>query len=135
MFVGIHQPPKSKITATGSCRKAPKIAGSGSSIPTGIFFDFFRWIPVKFLCFPTGTGRKSSEKIRQISGENIASTFQRFSLLSCRNRPVIFDLGGDFIFLSNLKRSDCFGGKCLMAQGPNPATVIAKTAGKCLAMN
>ncbi len=24
--------------------------------------DFFRWIPVNFLCFPTGTGPKSSEK-------------------------------------------------------------------------
>ncbi len=77
----------------GSCRKAPEIARSGSSIPTGNLLDFFRWIPVNFLCFPAGTGRKSSEKIRKISGGNTASTFQRFPVLSCRNRPVIFDLG------------------------------------------
>jgi hypothetical protein len=79
--------------------------------------------------------RNRSEKIRKISGGNTASTFQRFPLLSCWNRPVIFDLGGDFIFLSNLKLSDCFGGKSLTAQGPNLATVIAKTAVKCLTMN
>ncbi len=99
--------PRSKITATGSrmilqersgnvagsCRKALEIAGSGSSIPTGNLLDFFRWIPVNFLCFPAGTGRKSSEKIRKISGGNTASTLQRFPVLSCRNRPVIFDLG------------------------------------------
>jgi hypothetical protein len=99
--------PRSKITATGSrrilqersgnvagsCRKAPEIAGSGSSISTGNLLDFFRWIRVNFLCFPTGTGRKLSEKIRKISGGNTASTFQRFSVLSCRNQPVIFDLG------------------------------------------
>jgi len=78
---------------TGSCRKATEIAGSGSSIPTGNFSDFFQWIPVNFPCFPAGTGRKSSEKIREFSGGNIASMFQRFPMLSCRNRPVIFDLG------------------------------------------
>jgi len=33
--------PKPKITATGSRRKAPKIAGSGSSIPTGNLLNFF----------------------------------------------------------------------------------------------
>jgi hypothetical protein len=59
----------------GSCRKAPEIAGSGSSIPTGNLLDFFRWIPVNFLCFSAGTGRKSLEKIRKISGGNTASTF------------------------------------------------------------
>ncbi len=48
---------------TGSCRKAPEIAGSGSSIPTRNLLDFFRWIPVNFLCFLAGTGGKSSEKI------------------------------------------------------------------------
>jgi hypothetical protein len=42
---------------------------------------------------PPGTGRKSWEKIRKIFGGNTASTFQRFPVLSCRNRPVIFDLG------------------------------------------
>ncbi len=77
---------------TGSCRKAPEIAGSGSSIPTGNFLDFFRWIPVNFMCFPAGTGRKSSEKIRKFFGGNTASMFQRFPVLSCRNQPVIFDL-------------------------------------------
>jgi hypothetical protein len=40
------------------------------------FSDFFQWIPVNFPCFPAGTGRKSSEKIRKISGGNTASTFQ-----------------------------------------------------------
>ncbi len=103
----LKEQPRSKITATGSrrilqersgnvagsCTKAPEIAGSGSSIPTGNLLDFFRWIPVNFLCFPAGTGRKSSEKIRKFSGGNTASTFQRFPVLSCRNRPVIFDLG------------------------------------------
>jgi len=78
---------------TGSCRKATEIAGSGSSIPTGNFLDFSRWIPVNFPCFQAGTGRKSSEKTRKISGGITASTFQRFPMLSCRNRPVIFDLG------------------------------------------
>jgi hypothetical protein len=34
--------PMSKITATGSRRKATEIAGSGSSIPTGKFSDFFQ---------------------------------------------------------------------------------------------
>jgi hypothetical protein len=28
----------------------------------GNLLDFFRWIPVNFLCFPAGTGQKSSEK-------------------------------------------------------------------------
>ncbi len=64
-----------------------------TSIPTGNLLDFFRWIPVNFLWLSTGTGRKSSEKIRRFSGGNTASTFRRFSVLSCRNRPVIFDLG------------------------------------------
>ncbi len=82
---------------TGSCRKAREIAGSGSGIPTGNLLGFFRWIPANFLCFPAGTSRKSSEKIRKFSGGNTASTFQRFPVLSCRNRPVIFDLGGDII--------------------------------------
>jgi hypothetical protein len=46
----------------------------GSSIPAGHCPDFFRWIPVNFLCFPKGTRRKSSEKILNISGQNTAST-------------------------------------------------------------
>jgi hypothetical protein len=55
--------------------------------------EFFRWIPVNFLCFSVGTGRKSSEKSRKFSDGNTASIFQRFPVLSCRNRPVFFDLG------------------------------------------
>jgi hypothetical protein len=39
---------------TGFCRNAPEIAGSGSSIPMGIFRIFFGWIPANFLCFRTG---------------------------------------------------------------------------------
>ncbi len=70
--------PKPKIPVTGSCRKTPEFPGTGSSIPTGICPDFFRWIPVHFLCVPTGTGRKSSEKVRKISGPNW---------------PVLIDLG------------------------------------------
>ena len=99
--------PKSKIPATGSrrilqewsgkitgsCRKAPEIAGSGSSIPTGNFLNFFRRISFKLLCFPAGIVRKSSKKIRKISFGNTASTFRQFPVLSCRNRPVLFDLG------------------------------------------
>jgi hypothetical protein len=81
------------LDPVGSCRKATYIAGSGSSIPTGNFSDFLQWIPVNFPCFPAGTGRKSSEKIRKFSGGNTASMFQRFPMLSCRNGPVIFDLG------------------------------------------
>ncbi len=69
------------LDPAGSCRKAPEIAGSGSSIPTRNLLDFFRWILVNFLCFPAGTGRKSSKKIQKISGGNTASTFQRFSVL------------------------------------------------------
>ncbi len=78
---------------TGSCRKAPEIAGSGSSILTGKVSDFFQWIPINFLCSLTRTDRKSSEKIRKISGGNTGSTFHRFPVLFCRNQPVFFDLG------------------------------------------
>jgi len=84
--------------ATGSCRKALEITGTGSSIPTGTYRIFFRWIPVNSLSFPAGIGRKSSEKIRKFSGGNTASTFQRFPVLSCRNQPVFFDLGYEFEF-------------------------------------
>ena len=66
---------------TGSCRKALEITGSGSSIPTGTYRIFFRWIPVNFLSFPAGIGGYT------------ASTFQRFPVFSCWNRPVFFDLG------------------------------------------
>ncbi len=69
--------PKSKVPAsgsrkilqekcgkvTGSCRKTPEIPGTGSSVPAENCPDFFRWIPIKFLCVSTGTGRKSSEKV------------------------------------------------------------------------
>jgi hypothetical protein len=96
--------PTSKITATGSrrilqqrsekvtasCRKAPEME---AVFRPEICWIFFRWIPVNFLCFPAGNGRKLSEKIWKFSDGGTASTFQRFSVLSCRNRPVIFDLG------------------------------------------
>ncbi len=85
--------PKSKILATGSCRKTPKICGTGSSIPAENCSDFFRSIPVNFLCVLTGTGRKSSKKVQKISGRNTASMFQRFPVFSGRNRPVLIDLG------------------------------------------
>ena len=48
----------------GIHRKSPEY---GSSIPTGKFPDFFRCIPITFLCFPPGTGRKSPEKVRKFS--------------------------------------------------------------------
>ncbi len=63
-----------------SCWKTAEIPGTGSSIPVGKFSDFFRWIPVNFLWVPAGTRRKSSEKVRKISGRNTASMFQRFSV-------------------------------------------------------
>jgi hypothetical protein len=44
----------------GSCRKAPEIAGSGSSIPTGNLMDFF---PVDSSQFPVTFDRKRSEII------------------------------------------------------------------------
>jgi len=40
----IQQERRGKIT--GSCRKALEITGNGSSIPTGTYPIFFRWIPV-----------------------------------------------------------------------------------------
>ncbi len=46
----------------------------GSSIPTGNFLDFFRWISVNSVWFPAGIGRTSSEKTRKFSGRNTAST-------------------------------------------------------------
>ena len=49
----------------------------GSSIPVGKFPDFFRCIPITFLCFPPGTGRKSPEKVRKFSGWNTTSMFRR----------------------------------------------------------
>jgi hypothetical protein len=89
------------IPGTGSrwidSRKSPDPAGKhrkslehGSSIPTGNCPDFFRWIPVNFLRFPAGTGRKSSEKIRKFSGRNTASTK---SPGTGSFRTELFDLG------------------------------------------
>src|ERR1700737_3053409 len=92
-----------KIPTTGSCMKdagkPPYPAGKhrkslehGSSIPAGNCSDFFRWIPGNFLCFPAGTGRKSSEKIRKIFGRNTASTKSPESHGTGRFRAVRFDL-------------------------------------------
>ncbi len=97
--------PRSMIPATGSRgkdpRKSPDPAGKhrkslehGSSIPTGNCPDFFRWIPVNFLCFPAGTGRKSSEKIRKFSGRNTASTKSPELPGTGSFRTGLFDLGG-----------------------------------------
>ena len=47
---------------TGSHRKAPEIAGSGSSIPTGNLLDFF---PVDSDQFPVLSNRNRSEIIRK----------------------------------------------------------------------
>jgi hypothetical protein len=48
--------------------------------------------------FPVLSGRNRSqiiEKKPKISDGHTASTFQRFPVLSCRNRPVFFDPGID----------------------------------------
>jgi hypothetical protein len=66
--------------------------------------EIFRWVPVNFLCFPAGTGRKSSENFRPeycfhvsaISGVFLRDTLP-FPRLSCRflHYPLsgIIDLG------------------------------------------
>ena len=82
---------------TGSCRKTPEMAGrwkqySGRKLP-----GFFRWIPAKFLCFPAGTHRKSSEKIRKISYRNTASMKSPECLGTDRFRAGMFDLGFYYI--------------------------------------
>jgi hypothetical protein len=66
--------PRSMIPATGSCRKTPKIAGTWKQYSERKFSGFFRWMPDNFLYLSAGTDRKSPEKIRKISGRNIAST-------------------------------------------------------------
>jgi len=48
------------ITATGSCRKALEITGTGSSIPTGTYRIFF---PVDSDQFPELSSRNRSEII------------------------------------------------------------------------
>ena len=76
---------------TGSCRKAPEIAGCGSSIPTGNLLDFF---PVNSISqFPAGTGQKSSGNDRKISGGNTASGMDRDFAGSHRFLPYVFDSG------------------------------------------
>jgi len=57
------------------------IPGNGSSFPAGNYSDFFRRIPVNFLCVPT------------VNGRNTASMFQGVPVFSSRNRPVLIDLG------------------------------------------
>jgi hypothetical protein len=89
---------------SGFCRKdagkSPDPAGKywksleyGSSIPIKKRPDFFRHIPVNFLCFPAGTGRKSSEKIRKFP---IGILLPKKSLGSPRTdrfRAGLLDLG------------------------------------------
>jgi hypothetical protein len=79
------------IPAFGSCRKAPEIAGWGSSIPTGNLLDFF---PVNSSQYPAGTGQKSSGNGRKISGGNTASGMNRNFAGSHRFLPYVFDPGG-----------------------------------------
>jgi hypothetical protein len=47
----------------------------------------------EFLCFPAGTGRKSSEKIRKFSGRNTASTKSPELPGTGNFRTGLFDLG------------------------------------------
>ena len=84
--------PKSMIPASRPCRKAPEIAGCGSSIPTGDLLDFF---PVKPRQFLAGTGRKSSGNDRKISGGNTTSGMERDFAGSHRFLPYVFDMGND----------------------------------------
>jgi actin-related protein len=89
------------IPATGSRgimqERSGKVTGNRwnmeSSIPIGICPDFFRWIPVNFLCFPAGTGRKSSKKIQKISDRNTASTKSPELLRTGSFRTGLFNLG------------------------------------------
>ena len=83
---------------TGSCRKAPEIAGCGSSIPTGNLLDFF---PVNSSQFPAGTGQKSSGNGRKISGGNTASGMDRDFAGSHRFLPYVFDPGLRSTIISN----------------------------------
>jgi hypothetical protein len=61
-----------------SARKLRKSMEHGSSIPLGIFLDFFRWFPV----------------------------------FSCRNRPVIFDLGIIIKFVKQSKNIEITSKSC-----------------------
>jgi hypothetical protein len=99
--------PKSSIQATESrrilqerCGKSPylvwkhrKSLEHRSSIPTGNCPDFFRWIPVNFLCFPVGIDLKSSERIRKFPVRNTASTKSPELLGIARFQAGLFDLG------------------------------------------
>ncbi len=58
-----------------------------------VFRIFFRWIPANCLYFPVGTGRKSSETIRESSGWNTAFKIRRKSIGSGRFPAYMFDLG------------------------------------------
>jgi hypothetical protein len=102
------------IPATGSCRKdagkSPYPAGkmreshrilqesTGNRWNMEAVFRpenfrfFFRWIPTNFLCFPEGTSRKSSEKIRKFSGGNTASKTLPELPGTDRFRAGLFDL-------------------------------------------
>ncbi len=73
--------------------KHQKSLEHGSSIPARNFSEFFRWIPANFLCFPTGIGRKTLEKIRKFSGRNTASTKSPELPGTGRFLAGMFDLG------------------------------------------
>ncbi len=63
-----------------------KILGSWKQYSGREFFGFFSVDSDKFLCFPAGYVRKSSEKIRKIPGGNTASIFQIFPVFPCTIR-------------------------------------------------
>ena len=90
----------------GTCRKETektldpagihwKSPEHGSSILAGKFLDFFRCIPITFLCFPPGTDRKSPEIFRPEYCFHVR-------VYSCRNRPVFFDLSIAFMRTNKL---------------------------------
>ena len=66
----------------GSSRNTPE---HGSSIPAGKFPDFFRCIPITFLCFPPRTGRKSPENFQVFPMHS-----DHFPVLSAKNWSEIF---------------------------------------------
>ena len=70
-----------RTVQAGIHRKSPE---HGGSIPAGNFLHFFRCIPITFLCFPSGTGRKLPEKIRPFSCWNTASMFPWFPVYFCK---------------------------------------------------
>jgi hypothetical protein len=78
---------------TVSCRKAPDLAGTWKQYSDRNFSEFFQLITANFLCFLTGTGRKTLEKNRKISAWNTASRKSPELPGIGRFRGGAFDLG------------------------------------------